>query len=252
MRFLVTNDDGIYAEGIRVLIETLARLGDVYVVAPNQERSGVGHGITVNRPLRIERVSFFSGIKEAYMMDGTPADCVKLAIEAMELEVDFVISGINNGANLGTDVFYSGTVAAAFEGALQNIPSIALSLCKKSAVGQGLYQTAAECLVQILTKLKNAAVTGLLNVNVPNIPMEQVKGVRATKLGVGRYKNLFEKRLDPRGKPYYWMKGIQFELENTDEDDYRAVQQGFVSITPLKIDMTNYEQFQTVRSIFNE
>lgn len=252
MRFLVTNDDGIYAEGIRVLIETLARLGDVYVVAPNQERSGVGHGITVNRPLRIERVSFFSGTKEAYMMDGTPADCVKLAIEAMELEVDFVISGINNGANLGTDVFYSGTVAAAFEGALQNIPSIALSLCKKSAVDQGLYQTAAECLVQILTKLKNAAVTGLLNVNVPNIPMEQVKGVRATKLGVGRYKNLFEKRLDPRGKPYYWMKGIQFEPENTDEDDYSAVQQGFVSITPLKIDMTNYEQFQTVRSIFNE
>ncbi|HHT37367.1 MAG TPA: 5'/3'-nucleotidase SurE [Firmicutes bacterium] len=251
MRFLVTNDDGIYAEGIRVLIETLSELGEVYIAAPNQERSGVGHAITVNRPLRIEKLSIFPGIKEAYMMDGTPADCVKLAIEAMELEVDFVVSGINNGANLGTDVFYSGTVAAAFEGALQSIPSIALSLCKKSAVDQGLYQTAAQCLQEVLAKIQAAEIKGLLNINVPNISYEQIKGFKTTKLGVGRYKNEFEKRLDPRGKPYYWMKGIKYEPDNPEEDDYRAVEHGFVSITPLQVDMTNYEQLKSLKAIFS-
>lgn len=251
MRFLVTNDDGIYAEGLRILVETLTLFGDVCIVAPNQERSGVGHGITVNRPLRIDKATVFPGIQESYVMDGTPADCVKLAIESMNLEVDFVVSGINNGANLGTDVFYSGTVAAAFEGALQKIPSIAVSLCKTSPTDQTYYQTAAQSLHTLLAKKDWAITSGLVNINVPNVPIELIRGFKATKLGVNRYKNEFEKRLDPRGKPYYWMKGVQSEIDCTDgDDDFCAVDQNYVSVTPLLIDLTNYQKLLSLQSMF--
>lgn len=250
MRFLVTNDDGIYAEGLRVLVEALAELGEVWIVAPNQERSGVSHGITVNRPLRIEKFSLFPGAAEAYVMDGTPADCVKLAIESMNVEVDYVVAGINNGANLGIDVFYSGTVAAAFEGAIQQIPSIAVSLCKITPSDQFFYQTAAQSLHKLLANAEWAAAAGLLNINVPNVPPEQIRGFKATKLGVNRYKNEFEKRLDPRGKPYYWMKGVHFQVDYTEGDDFSAVEQHFISVTPLSTDLTDYQKLQTLQSLF--
>jgi 5'-nucleotidase len=250
VRFLVTNDDGIHAEGLMVLVEALSELGEVCIVAPNQERSGVSHAITVNRPLRIEKFSVFPRIGESYVMDGTPADCVKLAIESMNLEVDYVVSGINNGANLGIDVFYSGTVAAAFEGALQKIPSIAVSLCKNPLDAHTYYQTAASSLCKLLSNTEWTTVSALLNINVPNVPIELIRGFKAAKLGVNRYKNEFEKRLDPRGKPYYWMKGVQFHVDSTEGDDFSAIEQNYISVTPLLTDLTNYQILHTLRSLF--
>ncbi len=252
MRFLITNDDGIFAPGIRVLIEKLSQLGEIYVVAPNQERSGVGHGITVNRPLRIEKLSLFSNVKESYMMDGTPADCVKLALEAMDLEVDYVVSGINNGANLSTDVFYSGTVSAAIEGALQNIPAIAVSLCHNSGDDKLHYETAANYVLQLLSGSSDVLQQfPLLNINVPNLEEGQARGVKATQLGVGRYKNEFEQRLDPRGKPYYWMKGIPFDPNSHEDDDYLAVHDSYISVTPIKLDMTHHQQLSTLKKMLD-
>lgn len=235
MRFLVTNDDGIYAPGIRKLIQALTESGTVIVVAPNQERSGVGHAITVSHPLRVREIDLFSGVEQCYMVDGTPADCVKLALEELKIEADYVISGINNGSNLGTDVLYSGTVSAAFEGVLQGIPSIAISQCDDAAY----FDTATHFLKHILFKLKTPLPhDGLLNINVPALSITQVKGIRATRLGVRRIQNEFDKRFDPRGNAYYWMKGTPIYSDVTDDDDHLAIEEGYVSVTPIKFDLT--------------
>ncbi|NMB38406.1 MAG: 5'/3'-nucleotidase SurE [Firmicutes bacterium] len=251
MRFLVTNDDGIYAPGIRALAETLTKYGEVVVVAPNQERSGVGHAITVNRPLRINKAALFPFIKESYIVDGTPADCIKIAIEALNVDVDIIVSGINIGANLGTDVFYSGTVSAAIEGIFQGIPSIAVSLCTNPYDTDIFLDTATYYLTHLLFELETPLPKhGLLNVNIPGIPQEQVRGIKATKLGFRKFENEFEQRLDPRGKPYYWMKGIPLKPVFDKDDDHLAVEHNYVSVTPIKFDLTDYELLKKLKKDF--
>jgi len=249
VRFLITNDDGIYAPGIHALVDLLTKYGQVFVVAPNQERSGVSHGITVNRPLRIDKVTMFHSVDAAYVIDGTPADCVKLALEALKLDVDYVISGINAGANLGADIFYSGTVAAAFEGALQNIPSLAISLCHLEHNHPPHYDTAVHFLSEILFTVQlSCPPSGLLNINIPSLPLEQINGIKITKSSLSRYKNEFEERVDPRGKPYYWMKGVPFQPYASDDDDFSAVANHYVSITPLRIDPTDFSAIEQLQA----
>ncbi|HEY9793382.1 MAG TPA: 5'/3'-nucleotidase SurE, partial [Candidatus Obscuribacterales bacterium] len=204
MRILVSNDDGVAARGIRALAQRLAADPDnqVYVCAPDRERSATGHGLTLHKPLRVNEADLGDKLKGAWYTTGTPSDCVKFAVGCLlENEPpDFVVSGINAGPNLGSEILYSGTVSAAMEGAFFNIPSVAVSL---SGSGYRNFDTAADFIARLLPILHKAEfLVGktLVNVNVPNIPADQVKGAMVTKLGVRAYNDYFEKRVDPRGK----------------------------------------------------
>ncbi|WP_031513980.1 5'/3'-nucleotidase SurE [Desulfofalx alkaliphila] len=237
MRFLVSNDDGIYAPGIKALRKSLEEIGQVTVVAPDRERSATGHGITVFRPLRAKPVKFKNSSAICYSVDGTPADCVKLGLEALVEETpDLVISGINLGPNLGTDVLYSGTVSAAYEGIINGIPAIAISLNTWSDPD---FSYAAKFIKEYVPHvIKHKLPPGvLLNINVPST---DPKGIRVTRLGNRRYIDVFDKRTDPRGRVYFWMAG---EPENLDEDnpetDVNAVKEGYISVTPVQLDVTH-------------
>jgi 5'-nucleotidase len=238
MKILLTNDDGIKAEGIKKLAKTFAEKGNhVSVVAPERERSATGHAITVHKPLRVSQTEF-DGISY-FAVSGTPADCVKLALEQLVDKPDIVISGINRGANLGTDVLYSGTVSAAIEAALDGLPAIAVSV---ASFQQPTYDTAAAVTFKLAnTYLTNGLPNGtLLNVNVPNLPDAEIKGIKITKLGERKYINNFEKRTDPRGRVYYWMAGEADDSNLEQGTDIWAVVNNYVSVTPIHFDLTNH------------
>ncbi|MBO2518871.1 MAG: 5'/3'-nucleotidase SurE [Firmicutes bacterium] len=244
MRILVTNDDGIHAPGLRALVQELVVLGSVVVVAPDRERSGTGHGITVHTPLRVTPVEWGSGV-QAYSLNGTPADCVKLAIEALiEDGCDLVLSGVNRGPNLGTDVLYSGTVSGAVEGYLHGLPALAVSLDSFPSDVEA-YRPAARLAAQLARRLVAWPVPLLLNVNVPGRGPAQ--GVRITRLGTRTYRNVFDRREDPRGRAYYWLAGEAIDLDLEPGTDARAIQDGFVSITPLRFDMTDLATMDQLR-----
>lgn len=246
MNILVTNDDGFQAPGIRALAHALAELGRVVVVAPDRERSATGHAITMHKPLRVHEVDLGAGI-EAYHVNGTPSDCVKLGVEALMGErPDLVFSGINNGGNLGTDVLYSGTVSGAVEGAIQGIPSAALSLVTGAVED---YSGAAAFARQLAVRMARHGLPPdtLLNVNVPGIPPEEIEGVRVTRLSIRRYRDLFHRRTDPRGQVYYWMAGLAVDLDASPDTDSAAVRDGFISITPIHFDLTHMELLDELR-----
>lgn len=240
MKLLLVNDDGIYAPGLAALEESVSGYGKITVIAPHLERSGMSHAITVNRPLRLTRS------KQGLIVDGTPADCVKMGIQGLRLQPDFVLSGINGGSNLGTDVFYSGTVSAALEGVLLGIPAVAFSLCGSVDFMPTAKYFAEKLLFKepgILCKKELIPKAGLLNVNIPALPREKIRGVRITRLGVSKYEGVLEKRFDPRGGTYYWMGGRPLPSENEEPDiDLVAVDQGYISITPLHFDLTYYRE----------
>ncbi|NMB01664.1 MAG: 5'/3'-nucleotidase SurE [Firmicutes bacterium] len=249
-KILLVNDDGIRAPGLSALLESVQDRGKIEVIAPHLERSGMSHAISVHQPLRLTRV------ERGYMLDGTPADCVKMALEALNLKPDFILSGINNGSNLGTDVLYSGTVAAAFEGLLGGIPSLAISLC-----GSVHFMPTASIIVRrllfedpgFLLRPDLIPTTGILNINIPALPLEEIKGVRITRLGVRKYSGLMEKREDPRGGHYYWMGGKPIPLESEDLDiDLVAVEQGYISVTPLQFDLTFYQEISRLKRELNQ
>jgi 5'-nucleotidase len=239
-KLLLVNDDGVFAPGLSALEKCVEGFGDVTIVAPHQERSGMSQAITVNRPLRLRKLD-----KMRYMLDGTPADCVKMALEGLDFTPDFVLSGINHGANLGWDVLYSGTVAAAMEGVLQGIPSIAISLCGAA----DYFDTASSIARRILLEEPGLLVRpnlllrdGVLNINIPALSLEEIKGIRVTRLGVRQYDGVMERREDPRGNDYYWIGGTPLPPDSDELDiDLVAVEQGYVSITPLKFDNTFHE-----------
>jgi 5'-nucleotidase len=213
MKLLVGNDDGIFAPGILALANTLAAAGhQVTVVCPDRERSATGHGLTIHKPLRAEQVEgVFHPAVKAWACSGTPADCIKLALEAiLESPPDFLLSGINQGSNLGTDVLYSGTVSAAMEGAIAEVTSIALSL---TSFTHPEFQMAADYALTLVQQLMAQPLPEpmLLNVNIPALPVSQIAGVKTTRQGLRRYHDIFEKRLDPRGKSYYWLAGEVLE-----------------------------------------
>lgn len=240
MRILITNDDGITAPGIQSLWRELSEIGEVTVVAPDVERSATSQSITVHHPIRVDRFPVDNPAIQAWRVGGTPTDCVKLALETlMEKKPDIVVSGINNGPNLGTDVLYSGTVSAAIEGALHGFPAVAFSL---NAWKNLDFRPAARYARKLLLSLEGKPFPGntLLNVNVPHLPEAQIAGVEITKLGAVQYTNIFDRRQDPRGRVYYWMGGSIVDTENDDGTDVAALKKNKISITPVHFDLTNY------------
>lgn len=248
MRILLSNDDGIMAPGLKAAKEALENLGEVFVVAPERERSGAGHGITVHKPLRPKKITFADGTS-GWAVNGTPADCVKLAVEALMPEPpDIVVSGINFGANLSTDVLYSGTVSAAIEGIINGIPSVAISLATFELED---FNEAASFLKYITPLFMRDKSSFLININVPP---GKPAGARVTRLGYRRYVNMFHKRIDPRGRVYYWMAG---EPEDSEPDqsmpdldlDYVAVRNNFISVTPLHFDLTDFGALEKIEQL---
>ncbi|MEA5581725.1 5'/3'-nucleotidase SurE [Nodularia harveyana UHCC-0300] len=250
MKLLISNDDGVSALGIRTLADCLAEAGhDVSVVCPDRERSATGHGITMHQPIRAQVIeSVFHPAVNAWACDGTPSDCVKLALWALlDSPPDLVLSGINQGANLGTEILYSGTVSAAMEGIIEGIPSIALSL--NSYTSQE-FQPAAKFAQILVDKIAVNPLPELmlLNVNVPAVSWEKIAGVTFTRQGVRRYVDVFDKRVDPRGKIYYWLTGEVLEeveqpsglhLSENVPVDVHVIRDNHISITPLQYNLTS-------------
>ncbi|HHY92301.1 MAG TPA: 5'/3'-nucleotidase SurE [Firmicutes bacterium] len=248
MFVLVTNDDGIEAAGLQALVRELALHHHVAIVAPDRERSASGHAITMDRPLRARQVAHPAGL--AWAVSGTPGDCVKLALGALlPQRPDVVISGINRGPNLGTDVFYSGTVAAAVEGVFAGLPALAVSLAAYDSdsdysVASRVARSVAQRFVQ-----KPALAQILLNINIPALPITKIKGVSITRLGIRRYRETFETRQDPRGQTYYWLVGEPMADADLSRDtDIAAVAEGRISITPLRLDLTDYQHLATLKA----
>lgn len=243
MHILLTNDDGIEALGINKLRKALISLGKLTVVAPDRERSAIGHGITIHKPLRVYKMNYDNCT--AYAVTGTPADCVKLALqELMDEPPDIIVSGINSGANLGTDVLYSGTVSAAIEGVIAGFPSIAVSLALKKKRN---YDLAAQVACKIVNKVikKGLPEETILNINVPDTENTESTDFEITRLGIRKYKDSIEKRVDPRGYEYYWIAGQVTDVEcNRNKQictDISAIAQNKISITPIHLDLTNYK-----------
>lgn len=242
MKILISNDDGIVANGIRALSETLAEEHEVYVIAPDRERSAAGHSLTLHTPLRVEELEPKNGVKRAWITTGTPGDCVKIGMKAIleeDEQPDIVISGINHGPNLGSDILYSGTVSCAMEGALLDCPSIAVSLASLSYDYED-FKFAAKFIASLLPKLKEFQFPKktILNINIPALDAEDIAGVAITEMGRKMFTDCYEKRIDPRGKVYYWLAG---ELINEPEDaktDIAAVRNNKISITPVTYEMT--------------
>ncbi len=244
---LVSNDDGIDAPGIEALVRQLRFVGDVTVVAPHQQQSAVGHAITMNYPLRVRRY-VKNGEFFGYAVEGTPADCVKLAVRALlKRRPDILVSGVNHGSNTAISVIYSGTVSAATEGTIFGIPSIAVSLTTYKPADFGVAAAFARRLTRQV--LVHGLPRGtLLNVNVPPLPKSRIKGVKVTRQGRAVWIDTFEARRDPANKEYYWLTG---GLENIDTDlafDEAAVRGGYVSVTPIQYDLTHASMIDVVRS----
>ncbi len=242
MHILLTNDDGVFAPGLRALRKELRRLGDVTVVAPAQEQSGVGHSITLLTPLVVKQVDDDDGSTLGYMVEGSPADSVKLAIlQLMKRPPDLIISGINAGANVGINVLYSGTVAAAIEGAFFKITSIAVSL---ELAEHFDYPHAARQSVHVIEQIlaEKPAHGSLFNINLPAHARGEPLGVSVVPMGIGRHGETFERRKDPRGRDYYWLTyAPPFDLEGEPSDVSRLAE-GYITVTPLHFDMTRHDQ----------
>lgn len=243
MKILISNDDGIYAHGIKALALAMQELGEVYVVAPERNQSATGHAVTMHTPLRSRKVDVFGGNIKSWWVNGTPADCVKLGVEnLMKLKPDLIVSGINMGENLGTDVIYSGTVSAAVEGAIFGIPAIAFSYEDHHATD--MTNAAAAAAREICKQLLSHGIpkNHIFNVNIPKIKeLNEIKGVKVCKLGIKIYKNNFEERTDPNGNRYYWLAGELIEMPEDQDTDIYAVKNKYISVTPINIDLTDYE-----------
>ena len=241
-RILVTNDDGVRSEGIHALAAALAHLGDIIVVAPHIEASAIGHALTLRRPLRMEQVA-----ERVYEVDGTPTDCVNVAISKLfDAIPDLVVSGINKGFNLGDDVTYSGTVAGAMEGALLGVPSIAVS--RERTAGDYDFGPAAAAAATIaeLVLREGLPLRTFLNLNVPS---RAPPGFRLTVQAKRNHVTTVDERTDPRGRPYYWIEEGQNDWEPHDRSDYQAVVDGYVSVTPLQPDLTDYTAFERLAQL---
>ena len=251
MHILVTNDDGIQAAGLHALAQALRPLGDVTVLAPDRNWSASGHVKTMHRPLRVREVELPDGTP-ALSSDGAPSDCVALAVlGVLDRPIDMVVSGINPNANLGHDVTYSGTVTAAMEAAIQGLPGIAVSLdTPEGHSGARDYTPAAEVAASVARRvMQNGLPRGLvLNVNVPYGPRQGMRGVAVTRQGLRVYRDELVRRLDPRGRPYYWIGGESPSGLSEPDTDFWALQENYISITPLQLDLTAVEQLPLLRA----
>lgn len=241
MLVLVTNDDGIHAPGLAALAAELGRLGRVAVVAPDRERSATGHSLTLHSPLRAEEIR-----PQWFAIDGTPTDCVNLGIHGLFRERPaLVVSGINHGANMGDDITYSGTVAAAMEATLMGVPAFAVSLANHSDA-QVDYRPAARFAAHLARAVLERGLPRdtFFNVNVPALKDDQLQGVRLTRQGKRIYGDLVIENTDPRGRKYYWIGAGDLDFKDVEGTDFHAVHRGFISLTPLHLDLTNYRSFE--------
>ncbi len=240
---LVSNDDGVRSEGLSALAAALREIGTVCIVAPDRERSAVSHALTLSHPLRIEKLG-----PGAYSVDGTPADCVNLAVNGIlrGKKIALVAAGINKGANMGDDITYSGTVSAAMEGTLLGIPSIAVSLASRNRFR---FETAAAFALKVARKVIRGRLPKdtLLNINVPGVAPDELQGVRITRQGKRIYGDSIVAKRDPRGRKYYWIGGDIIRREEIPGSDLEAVEQNAISVTPLHLDFTNYASMRTLR-----
>lgn len=237
---LVTNDDGIFSKGILSLIEAVKPFGEVIVIAPDKPQSGMGHAITINTILRMYPSVIFEGI-QAYTCSGTPVDCVKLGIyELLKKKPDVIVSGINHGENTSTNVLYSGTMSAAVEGAIEGIPSIGFSLADYDAnAGFEGAQKVVALMMEAVLKNKMPADT-CLNVNIPNIPADQIKGIKICRGAKASWEDRFDKRMDQYENPYYWLTGKFGNHDKGEDTDLWAMENGYASVVPVHYDMTAY------------
>ncbi len=259
MRILISNDDGIFAQGIRTLANTIAKAGhQVTVVAPDRERSATGHGLTLHQPIRADVIEgLYNPSIVAWSCSGTPSDCVKLGLSAiLDTPPDIVLSGINQGPNLGTDILYSGTVSAAMEGTIEGITSVALSLTSFTLKE---FQPAANFALKLIEQLKEKTLpdSTLLNVNIPCLPEKEIRGVKITRQGLRRYIENFQKRLDPRGKSYYWLAGeLVEELDQPEHiylppdlpTDVQANKENYITVTPLQYNLTDVMMVENLQN----
>lgn len=251
MNILVTNDDGIDSPGIYALVHALREIATVYVVAPDRQQSAVGHALTVSTPLRatpFKRDNEFFGTA----VDGTPADCVKLAFSSLlqDVKIDLVVSGINHGYNTAINVLYSGTVSAATEGMLLGVPSMAVSLGTFSwDADMKIAAKTAQYVASRYFELEIPKDT-ILNVNVPHLPEEQIKGIKITQQGHGEWIDKYEQRFDPQGKPYYWIRGVYNNLDGISYSDDVAVEQGYIAVTPITFKLTDVETMNKLKNLF--
>jgi 5'-nucleotidase len=242
MRILCTNDDGIHAVGLSVLARASGRHGAVTVVAPDRQQSASSHSLTLGRPLRATETD-----GGGHVVDGTPTDCVLLAVNMLlDERPDFVLSGVNHGPNMGEDVLYSGTVAAAMEGTILGIPSIAISF-----TGSGdripQYDGLLARLLESLLHQRDFPEETFLNINIPDTPADRVEGVRVTQLGRRTYSDSLTRSSDPNGREYFWIGGGRSHWSGSEDSDFRAVEAGYISITPLHLDLTNFRLLESVR-----
>lgn len=248
---LVTNDDGIIAPGLRSLIQIMNTFGEVYVVAPDKAQSGMGHAITIDIPLHVNSVKIDNGPQKEWQCSGTPVDCVKLAVDRiLPKKPDICVSGINHGSNASINVLYSGTMSAAVEASIECIPAIGFSLLDTSWNAD--FNPAREYIFYIIKNiLKKGLPPGIsLNINIPKLKKEELKGIKICRQTKGRWKENFDKRFDPNNRIYYWLTG---EFVNTDdnqsnETDMHALNNGYISIVPIQFDMTAYHVIKTIKS----
>jgi 5'-nucleotidase len=244
LNILISNDDGIYARGLDVLADICRPVGTVTVVAPDREQSGASHSLTLGRPLRSTRRPDGS-----IQVDGTPTDCVLLALGALlDERPDFVFSGINHGPNMGEDVLYSGTVAAAMEGLSFGVPGVAFSLAGDQVELLDSHRPWLERLVRDIVKVRDFPQETLLNINIPSIPGDQILGIRTTTLGKRVYSDSLLRTKDPWGRPGFWIGGGQISWSGREDSDFRAIEENYISVTPLHLDLTNYGLLEDVRA----
>ena len=246
---LVTNDDGITAPGIRTLIEVMNEIGDVVVVAPDSPQSGMGHAITINSTLFVEKVTVDKGNQQEYSCSGTPADCVKLAVkQILKRRPDLCVSGINHGSNSSINVIYSGTMSAALEAGIEGIPAIGFSLLDYN--WNANFEPSKKFIKTIVENaLENKIPNGVvLNVNIPNLEEKDIKGIKVCRQAKANWEEKFDKRKNPQGRDYYWLTGEFVNLDNGDDTDEWALEHGYISVVPVQFDLTAHHAMQDLNS----
>ncbi len=246
---LISNDDGITAPGIRVLVDCMKKLGTVVVVAPDSPQSGMGHAITINESLRLDESDYFGPDVLAYQCSGTPADCVKLALDkVLDRKPDLLVSGINHGSNSSVNVIYSGTMSAAMEGAIDGLQAIGFSLLDYSLDAD--FTTAAEVVSKVAAKVLDKKLPSdcLLNVNIPKVPLSELKGIKICRQAKAKWVEKFDEREDPYGRKYFWLTGEFVNMDNGEDTDEWALKHGYASVVPVQFDLTAHHVIGNLNS----
>jgi len=246
MRILLTNDDGIFSDGLKILYKYLKEIAEIFIVVPETEKSATSHSINLLNPVRVKEVKINNFL--CFVVSGTPVDCVKIGVrELIKEKIDMVISGINPGPNLGMDILYSGTVSAACEGAILGIPSIAVSIADYKNFK---FDECSKVVLKLMDKIKNLKFPKdtILNINIPNRKINEIKGIKIAYQSKSRFNEEYEKRIDPRGNIYFWLKGNFKEVKGEKYSDVDAVKNGYVSITPIQLNLTNFNFLKILKA----